>query len=58
MTLFQMAAAIAAVDAAMVLEGVDQATRERVLDRFGKSLAKIVTTPPRNVVEFPTAVRT
>lgn len=48
MTLFQMAASIAACDAAMILEGVDQETRARVLERFGRSMAVVSMTPPRS----------
>jgi hypothetical protein len=46
MTLFQMAAAIAACDAAMILEKVDEPTRARVLDRFGKSVAQLALREP------------
>lgn len=52
MTLFEMAATIASVDAALILEGVDEATRKRVLDRLGKTLATVATAPPRNVVDL------
>ena len=50
MTLFEMAAAIAACDAAMILEQVDEETRERVLDRFGKSMAKAAISQPREPI--------
>ena len=51
MTLFQMAASIAAADAAMILEGIDEETRGRVLDRLGKSIALVMADPPRPLTE-------
>lgn len=56
MTLFEMAAALAAADAAMILEGVPATQRANVLERYGKSLAQVATMPPRAASQLPRAL--
>lgn len=53
MTIFEMSAAIAACHAAMVQEGIGQEKRDRVLERFGKSMAKVALVPPRSLDDLP-----
>ena len=52
MTFFELAATISACDSAMILEGVPQAQRDRVLKRFSAHVAQLALNPPQSRAEI------